>query len=338
MDMQSLLEQTADAVLKRVDTAPLKGKAVLLTGATGLIGVNLSAALRKAGASLSEPHRDASPTGKYDFVIHAAGYAQPTKFMADPMATIRVNTSMLADLINGLRANGRLLFLSTSEVYSGNPRGLHREDDIGATNPAHDRGCYIESKRCGEAICHAARASGQEALIARVSSVYGPGVRAKDTRVMSQFIDAAIRDDEIVMKDGGQARRVFLYVSDAVEMLLNILLHGNGAVYNVGGPAMNTGRNGATYSNLNGETTIGQLARKIGDVMKVPVKVPGGYGAVARAMSSSGLPGAPAHVGLDLARYLREFPKEQWVSIDDGIKRTIEWHRQLAGAKARVAA
>src|SRR5262245_17074222 len=337
MDMaQHLLGQTADSVLKRIDAAPLKGKTVLITGSTGLIGANLHAALLRAecyvGSStarvLSLKARD-----KYDFIIHAAGYAQPAKFLADPMATISVNTTMLAHLLEHLAPDGRLLFLSTSEVYSGNPRSLYREEDIGATNPAHERGCYIESKRCGEAICHAARAAGHTAIIARVSSVYGPGVRAKDARVMSQFIDSALRSGEIVLKDGGQARRVFLYVSDAVEMLLNILLRGVGSVYNVGGPASLTRRNGETWNNTVGEMSILALAKKIGQIAGVEVRAQSYKG-----RSGSDMPGAPAHAGLDIGRYTREFPKEHWVSLDDGLRHTIAWHRQLAGAKTMVAA
>ncbi len=128
-------------------------------------------------------------------------------------------------------------------------------------------------------------------------------------------------------------------------MLLNILIHGEGSVYNVGGPAMTT-PNGHGIGNLSGETAIIQLARKLGEIMKVPVKLPGGSvmtgsgpGGGGRAMrGDNGLPGAPAHVGLDLGRYLREFQKDHWVSLDDGLRRTIEWHRQMAGAKAMVAA
>lgn len=334
--MTSLLESNADEALRRVDTFKLGGKSVLLTGATGLIGVNLAAAFNRVGVRLVTPKRGVPQIGSFDYVVHAAGYAQPVKFMADPMATIAVNTSMLAELLGRLKPEGRLLFLSTSEVYSGNQRGLHREEDIGATNPSHARGCYIESKRCGEAMCHAARADEKMALIARVSSVYGPGVRAKDTRVMSQFIDAALKQDEIILQDGGAARRVFCYVSDAVEMLLNILLHGEGAIYNVGGPAMNE-RMGSAIGNINGETTIIALARKIGEIVKVPVKVP----VISKARSSytgSALAGAPLHVGLDLGRYLREFGKDAWVPLDDGLRRTIEWHRALASTKGLVAA
>ena len=138
--MTSLLERNAEEALRGIDAKPLAGKAVLLTGATGLIGVNLAAALTRAGARLTTPKRSVPVMGTYDYIVHAAGYAQPSRFLADPMATIAVNTSMLVDLIGRMKPDGRLLFLSTSEVYSGNPRGLHREDDIGATNPAHARG------------------------------------------------------------------------------------------------------------------------------------------------------------------------------------------------------
>lgn len=332
--LTSLLDQNAEAALKRINHAPLAKRAVLLTGATGLIGQNLARTLTRAGAKVVTPGRTLPPlSGSYDFIIHAAGYAQPAKFMADPMGTISVNTTMLMDLLQRLSPQGRLLFLSTSEVYSGSTRGTHTENDIGTTNPAGSRAPYIEAKRCGEAICHAARVDKKTAIIARVSSVYGPGVKAKDTRVMSQFIDTALNDGEIVLKDGGTARRVFLYVSDAVEMLLNILISGEGAVYNVGGSPH--GSNG----NLNNETAILTLARKIGEIIKVPVKMPGGTKfAYQTRIVGAGVPGAPDHVAVDIGRWTREFGDKEFIGLDDGLRRTIAWHRALAGEKVGVAA
>jgi nucleoside-diphosphate-sugar epimerase len=336
--LTSLLERNAEAALAKVNHAPLAKRAVLLTGATGLIGQNLAAALRKAGAKVVTPGRTL-PTisGSYDYIIHAAGYAQPAKFMADPMGTIAVNTTMLMDLLQRLSPSGRLLYISTSEVYSGSTRSMHNENDIGTTNPAGARAAYIESKRCGEAICHAARLAGKHTIIARVSSVYGPGVKPKDTRVLSQFIDAALNDGEIVLKDGGTARRVFLYVSDAVEMLLNLLLHGECPIYNVGGP----GQAGTShdYGNINGATAILTLARKVGELMKVPVKMPGGQKfAYQTRIGGSGVPGAPDHVAVDISRYLREMGDKAFVPLDEGLKHTIAWHRMLAGEKVGVAA
>jgi len=301
------------AVTQDILPIDLRDHRILVTGATGLIGRVMCAALRRLGAEVGEfssKHTlqyclDWSP----DHVVHAAGYAQPTKFLTYPMATLDLNTRWLIDLIDAVdKKGGRILYLSSSEVYSGSPHLRHVESDIGQTSPAHPRGCYIEAKRCGEAIVHAARASRINAVVARVSLVYGPGVQRKDTRVMSQFIEQALHSGEIVLQDGGQARRTYCYVTDTVAMLINIMWRGKSPVYNVGGE---------------GEITILSLARRIAGLMKVPTKVPRGMG-VAQT-------GAPAHVSLDTGLYRREFGKRQYVPLEEGLKQTIAWHKALAG-------
>jgi nucleoside-diphosphate-sugar epimerase len=322
--MNDLLAEGAERVNRAISLLPMNGRSVLLTGATGLIGANILAALTAAGIPVQTKGRRNGPMlGTYDYIIHAAGYAQPSRFLDDPMGTAAVNTTMLMSLLERLNPGGRLLFLSTSELYNGNPRGLHNENDIGTTTPAHSRAIYIESKRCGEAICHEARRAGKTAIIARVCSVYGPGARKKDTRVMSELIDQGIMFGEIALKDGGQARRVFLYVTDAVEMLLNILIRGEQALYNVGGPAYNTGRGGETVGNMVGEISIVVLARKIGEILKVPVRLP--------KIASGTDGGAPSHVGLDNGRYVREFGDKHYVDLKQGLPLTVAWHQMLHG-------
>ncbi len=311
--MSTILGQTAVRTLFNTrSTSLLDGKSVLLTGATGLIGTNLYYALNRTGIDgLYAPgHGTITPSGTFDYIIHCAGYAQPAKFLADPYGTVAANTEVLIDLIHHLAPGGRLVFLSTSEIYTGNPRDFHRECDFGTSTPSQPRGIYTESKRCGEAICHAARAKGKTAIIARVSLAYGPGARRGDKRVMSEIIDAGILYRHIELKDGGAARRIYCYVSDVCGMLLNILLYGQHAIYNVGGE---------------GEITIGSLAKKVGDILKVPVVVP-------RKMVTSQA-GSPAHVGLDMSRYMNEFGPINYVPLDEGLRQTIAWHKELEGEK-----
>lgn len=293
---------------------PMRGKRVLVTGATGMIGRVLVATLRAFGGikvmeADSTWHIGEALKANGDFVIHGAGYAQPAKFVAAAMDTIDLNTNWTHKLTRALPKGGRMIFLSTSEVCSGSPHQRHTEDDIGLTTPAHVRAPYIESKRCGEAIVHAARADGKAITAARVSLSYGPGIKKGDTRVINEFITKAFKTGEIVLQDGGQARRTYCYVTDTVQMLLLILMRGQRPVYNVGGE---------------GETTVLSLARKI--AAKIPgteVKVPRGMG-YANA-------GAPAHVTLDMSRTKQEFKKFAFVSIDEGLDRTIAWHRALEG-------
>lgn len=299
----------------------MRGKKVLVTGATGMIGRVICAAL-KAFGDIKVVEADSSwgimecLKVNAPFVIHAAGSAEPSRFLAAPMDTIDVAVNWTAKLARALPKSGRMIFLSSSEVYSGSPRQRHAEDDIGQTGPAHLRGCYIEGKRCGEAVVHAARAAGKQVTAARVSLSYGPGVKIGDTRVLNQFITEALKGGRIVLQDGGQARRTYCYVSDTVELLLRILMTGREAVYNVGGE---------------GETTILSLARRIAAQMKdVEVKVPRGMGAANS--------GAPAHVSLDMSRTKQEFKKFRFVPLETGLADTIAWHRALQGIEVEETA
>jgi len=268
----------------------IAGKSILVAGRTGLIGSALQRRL---------PHQSGDP----DYIIHAAGYASPSRFMADPMATIAVNTVGLMELIADMKPGARLLFLSSSEVYSGLAKHAYTEDDIGTTTPEHPRAAYIEGKRCGEAICHAARAAGKDVVIARVSSVYGPGFRRDDTRVLPQFIRMAVEDEHVAPKGGGTDVRGWLYLGDCVDMLLTILERGTQVVYNVGGTE---------------ECSIVELARKVAEQHECSYQMP-------RCVGDAS---APPRVKLDMSRYNREFGAPKLTTLDEGIALTLDWYKR----------
>jgi len=243
----------------------------------------------------------------FDYIIHAAGYGQPQMFSKDKVKTININTRTTNDLLEyALKPDGKFLFISTSEVYSGAkmPLGGYSETDIGTTTPQHPRACYIEGKRCGEAIVTAYREQGYDAKIARLALAYGPGTKKGDTRVLNQFIEQALTTGEIRMKDKGEAMRTYLYVEDCAEMMLDILFKGTQPVYNVGGIS---------------RTSIQDLALLIGKITECDV-----------SWSDDGIKGAPDDVKLSLALTLTEFPKT-FVSLDEGLKKTIEYQKQLYG-------
>jgi nucleoside-diphosphate-sugar epimerase len=240
-----------------------------------------------------------------DAVIHASSYAQPAVFMADPVGTLTLGTATTLDLLQRTRPGGSFLFISSSEVYSGRLDSPFTESQIGTTTPSHPRACYIESKRAGEAICHAFRARGIAARIARVSLAYGPGTRPGDQRVLNTFIEAALTRGRITMRDQGTALRTYAYVSDVVEVLWEVLLRGREAVYNVGGEST---------------TTIAALAQLIAGLTSVTVTSPQADGDIA---------GAPEDVRLDLSRSRQEFGKTQYVALLEGVSRTVEWQRAL---------
>jgi len=283
-----------------------KNKTIIITGATGLIGRNL-VATAPPGDIFQPSHidlMDFKELPRADIIIHAAGYAQPSRFLADPVGTLKVNTAVTGHLLNHLNPGGSFLFCSSAEVYNGL---MHpgKEEEIGTTTPQHIRACYIEGKRCGEAIVNAYRSKGIRAASARIAHTYGPGAQPGDTRAMSQFIDQALLTEKIELRDTGGVIRTFCYVSDTVNMLWDIVLRGTQNVYNVGGES---------------DITIWGLAQMIADKTNSKLSAP---------FSDAVDTGAPFEILIDLTRIQDEFGKRNYIDLDKGLDYTINWHRSL---------
>lgn len=284
-------------------------KRILVTGAFGLVGSNICKVLERDYPEIEITKVKYNEFTnwdffiKYDYIIHGAGYGQPQKFSQDKLSPLQINTSGTMLLLDMLEKDGKFLFISTSEVYSGAP-SPHKETDIGTTTPQHPRACYIEGKRCGEAICMVYKEEGYDVKIARLALAYGPGTKKGDTRVINQFIEQALTTGKINLLDDGTAVRTYCYVDDAVEQMLNILFKGKDVVYNVGGKS--------TWSIIN-------LAVQIGNLLGVEVKE-----------GSAPLNGAPRDVRLDMTKTLTEFPMEL-IPLEEGLKRTIEYQKELYG-------
>ncbi len=335
--LSEIIIKDAEKILKKVDLSELEGKSILITGASGLVGTYFLACLKVFFENNKVGKITAICGNKYpfylnnlinypeievivgdltdyefrqklpmaDYIVHAAGYGQPGRFMGNPIKTLKLNTETTFCLFDKLKNNGKFLFLSTSEVYSGLTNPPHKESEIGSTNTTHPRSCYIEAKRCGEAICNAYRTKGVRAKSARLSLAYGPGTKPSDLRAINSFIQKAIQG-KIELLDHGEAKRTYCYISDAIEIMWKILLFGKEPIYNVGGLS---------------SITIGDLARKIGKHMDVPV--------VFTKTLSDKISGAPVDVSLDMEKVKNEFGKIEYVSFDEGLSRTIEWQKEL---------
>lgn len=281
-------------------------KTITITGSTGLIGSHLIATAPSGFEIFAPSHQCLAnprmPIPSANIIIHAAGYGQPSLFMTDPVDTIRVNTDTTIRLLESLKPGGSFLFCSSTEVYSGL---LHAasEDEIGTTTLQHERSCYIEGKRCGEAIVNAFRSREVRAMSARIALAYGPGTKQYDVRAISQFIEQALTKKEIILRDKGEAVRTLCYVRDTVEIMWNIIEKGTQAVYNVGGP---------TVASIAQIAAI--IARKTGAKLTIPD-------------IESGLKGAPQEVRVDFTRIRTEFGKTNYVSLEDGLQTTIDWQR-----------
>ena len=103
--------------------------------------------------------------------------------------------------------------IPTSESYSGN---------VSFTGP---RACYDESKRVGETICNIYKKKYQIPIkIIRPFNVYGPNQNIEDKRIIPDLLKSALKKNTIELYSDGKDTRSFCYVSDAISLILKILL------------------------------------------------------------------------------------------------------------------
>jgi UDP-glucuronate decarboxylase len=328
-----IIWEDAAKICEKINFKSLDGATVLITGASGMIGTYLLATLtllkesgkniRVYGMCRSVPRhtlnimtrsRDqilltsAVPFERPDVIIHAAGYASPRSFLLDEAETIYVNTALTQELLSKLDPQGKFLFLSSSEVYSGwgykECQVRPCESDIGTTTPYHPRACYIEGKRCGETLVNAYR-SHANAKSARLAMTYGPGTRRGDKRSWCSFIEGALIQKRIALQFPGRETRVMCYIRDAVEMLWNVCLRGKEPVYNVTGFAPSV--------------SMAYVAKTISEVTGASLHIPDG----------NELQGAPDDVRISNSRIYNEFGKTDFVPLEEGLRRTIDWQREL---------
>lgn len=264
-----LYQEDLDIILRTEGIEFLQNKRLLITGATGLIGVCLIDALMKynrQGASITiyavgrNKNRAAERLGEYyddmrfhfieqdvrqpfptslivDYIIPLASNTHPLAYSQYPIETIEINVKGVEyALQKAVECKATVLYPSTVEVY-GNARGedVFTEDYSGQLNLSTSRSCYTESKRVSEALCQSYISERDAKVkIVRLSRVFGPTMLVTDTKASSQFIKKSIGGEDVVLKSEGNQFFSYTYVADAVKAMIHVLIHGEvGKAYNI---------------------------------------------------------------------------------------------------------
>lgn len=308
----------------------LDKKKILITGASGLIGFNLCRELSRNKSArifvnyrnqLEAPFRKSltldrlthligdvndlsflSSLPKFDSIIHLSGYGQPKKFLENPNSTLSMNSFVTDFLLNKkLEVGGSFVFMSSSEVYA-NGTWPSEESKI-LVDLDNVRNPYILGKLAGESIVNIARANGVNAKSIRICLAYGPGFKRNDNRVINELIMKGCDKSEINLIDDGSAIRKYIYIEDAVQMIIKICDRGSKGLYNVGG---------------RDELSILDLAREIS--LQTNAKL-------SASEKKNALPGSPAFAGVVISRYESEFGSVNLTSMPKGVKACIDWYK-----------
>jgi dTDP-glucose 4,6-dehydratase len=239
-----------------------------------------------------------------DAVIHMASPASPKDYLQHPIETLDVGSAGTRQMLEMARAyNAGFLLTSTSETY-GDPL-VHPQVETywGNVNPVGPRSCYDESKRFAEALTMAFhRTYKMRTNIARIFNTYGPRMKLNDGRVVPAFLDQALRGEPMTVFGDGSQTRSFCYVSDLVDGLYRLMQSDERYPVNLGNPE---------------EMTILEFAEHIRRLTS----------------SKSGIlheplpQDDPKQRKPDIGKARRILGWEPRVSLEDGLRQTIEYFR-----------
>lgn len=251
-------------------------------------------------------------SGSFDAVAHLASPASPVAYLARPVFTLRTGSEGTRNALEfALAKSARFVLASTSEAY-GDPL-IHPQTESywGNVNPVGPRSVYDEAKRYAEALTTAYRTSrGTDTGILRIFNTYGPRMRPDDGRVVSSFIDQALRCEPLTVFGDGSQTRSLCYVDDLVRGIAAMLDSHEPGPINLGNPT---------------ELTVRQIAHLVLELTgsTSPIEV--------RPLPQDD----PTRRQPDITRARELLGWSPRVDVRHGITRTIEWY---AGARPDVRA
>ncbi len=315
---------------------------VLVTGGAGFIGSNLADELIRQGAKVSiidnlctgfvenleEIHGDfeffeadindndalTKALEGVEIVFHQAALPSVPRSVANPAETHQACVNGTFDLLVKAKESGvrRLIYAASSSAYGDQPT-LPKIETM-APDPLSP---YAAAKLTGEYYCRVFyNVYGLETFSLRYFNVFGPrqNPASQYSGVISRFIDAVMKDTPPVIYGDGEQSRDFTYIDNVVNANIRAAEASSGI-----GQVMNV---------ANGDRiTLNELL----DVLKNIVAKPD-VKAEFRTPRKGDVKHSQAHNG----RAVEWLGYEKLVSLDEGLRRTIDWWRTSRFANEQV--
>ncbi len=160
-----------------------------------------------------------------DEIYNLACPASPIHYQYDPVQTTKTSVHGAINMLGlAKRTKAKILQASTSEVYGDPTVHPQTEDYWGHVNPIGLRSCYDEGKRCAETLFFDYRRQYKLRIkVARIFNTYGPRMHPNDGRVVSNFIEQALKGAPITVYGDGKQTRSFCYVDDLIEAFVRLM-------------------------------------------------------------------------------------------------------------------
>lgn len=245
-------------------------------------------------------------------IYHLACPTSPKKFDQYRMQTLYANSVGMKNILDvAVRYRSKLTFSSSSVVYGSRPKDGHTflETEPGSADLQSPRACYDEGKRFAEACCVTYRLThGLDIRIARIFRTYGPRMPLFDGQMIPDFITSALDGKDLELYGDETFRTSLVYVGDVVDGLVKLMqAPADVQIVNIGSDV---------------DIPLADVAQRIvemtGSTSKITFQPPLLF------MSELGLP--------SMVKVKESIGWIPLVTLDDGLKRTIEYtmsHKSL---------
>ncbi|MFV0481250.1 MAG: NAD-dependent epimerase/dehydratase family protein [Campylobacteraceae bacterium] len=250
--------------------ANLKNKYILITGATGFVGlwfikllkylndnynfsITIYAVARNKNNLFSEMfssdnkihflpsdvRNQLNIPNNINYIIHAASSTDNRYYMSNPIEAIDIitkGTKNIFDISLSLENLEKIVLLSSGQVYGKVNNDSINEYTFGPMSCENISSFYPEAKRYSETIASAYRSLYKLPVsIIRLFSFIGPLMSLDKPWAINNFVRDALKTKEIRILGNGKPIRSYMYPTDMAISILHILLNKNTwSTYNLG--------------------------------------------------------------------------------------------------------
>ncbi|MCX7683201.1 MAG: GDP-mannose 4,6-dehydratase [Anaerolineae bacterium] len=257
-----------------------------------------------------------------ELIYHLAAVVGVKYVVDDPLGAIVTNVRGTENVLEmAFKYWVRTVIASSSEIYGKSTQVPLREDSDRVLGPTTvGRWSYSDAKAIDEYFALAYARKGLPVSVVRYFNAYGPRLDPKGYgSVIARFITQALQGQPLTVYDDGRQTRCFTYVADTVEGTVRAatLREAAGQVFNIGSDR---------------ETSILELARLVreltgssSEIVHVPYEQ--AYGP-AFEETRRRVP--------DVTRAREVLGFEARTTLEEGLRRTVEWFQVTVTSKSTV--